>query len=75
VGSEDNGVGSKVVGSNVGLGVGTIDGNGLGEGVGTTVGDGVVGDGVLKLVGDGDGAGVGIQVVHCKATVKSTPPE
>lgn len=51
-GSADNGVGSTVVGSRDGLGVGLVDGMELGEGVGIIVGDGVVGEGVIKFVGD-----------------------
>jgi hypothetical protein len=70
VGSADNGVGLSVVGSLVGLGVGTVEGSGLGETVGTTVGAGVVGDGVITFVGDWVGDGVGIQVEHSNRRVK-----
>jgi len=69
VGSADNGVGLSVVGSLVGLGVGTVEGIGLGETVGTTVGAGVVGDGVITFVGDWVGDGVGIQVEHSNRRV------
>jgi len=51
VGSTDRGVGCKVVGAWVGLGLGIVDGISLGDSVGTVVGKGVVGDGVLIGVG------------------------
>jgi len=75
VGSDDNGVGSSVVGNCVGLGVGIVEGNVVGDGVGTTVGDGVVGEGVIKLVGTSVGDGVGEQVLHSRVKEESTPPE
>jgi len=51
VGSRDKGVGCKVVGVWVGLGLGIVDGILLGDSVGTVVGEGVVGAGVLIGVG------------------------
>jgi len=51
VGSRDKGVGCKVVGDWVGLGLGIVDGILLGDSVGTVVGEGVVGAGVLIGVG------------------------
>jgi len=52
----------------VGLGVGTADGSGLGDREGIRVGAGVVGDGVLKVVGTGEGAGEGMHVVHVSSS-------
>jgi len=74
VGSKERGVGCKVVGRAVGLGLGITDGNGLGDSVGMVVGEGVVGDGVLTVVGRGVGAGVGLHVVHSSVTHFSIPP-
>jgi len=75
VGSADNGVGSRVVGSNVGLGVGMVEGIALGVTVGIIVGEGVVGEGVITFVGRKVGAGVGIQVVQSNFREISTPPD
>lgn len=59
----------------MGLGVGMVEGSALGDVVGTTVGDGVVGEGVIKLVGSGVGDGVGVQVLQSNVKEESTPPE
>jgi len=75
VGSADNGVGSRVVGSNVGLVVGMVEGIALGVTVGIVVGEGVVGEGVITFVGRRVGAGVGIQVVQSNFREESTPPD
>jgi len=74
VGSADNGVGSRVLGNLVGLGLGTRDGIELGDGVGIMVGEGVVGDGVDSGVGASVGEGVGPHVVHSRVRVTSIPP-
>jgi len=52
-----------------------IDGIAVGDGVGTTVGDGVVGEGVIKLVGNGLGDGVGVHVLQSNDREESTPPD
>jgi len=66
------GVGTKVVGNLVGIGVGTVVGIALGEGdgiaEGVLVGVGVVG----KSVGDCDGNGVGEHVVQVISINRST---
>jgi len=64
-----------VVGRDVGLGVGMVEGIAVGDGVGMIVGDGVVGEGVIKLVGDEEGDGVGVQVLQSNVKLESTPPD
>lgn len=74
VGGADRGVGSRVVGDKLGLEVGTVEGNELGDVVGIVEGAGVVGDGVLRGEGERVGEGVGIQVVQSSVSVVSIPP-